>query len=89
VRGDIENRLSNRDSNTVLTGTVETDIGWTGTRNRDAVTNRDDVLVVLRVGVAVVPHQNSVGNERELERFVLGALSDATRECESSQWVSC
>jgi hypothetical protein len=62
----------------MFTCPLESSISWTPTRDWDAATDCHDVLVGLRVGVALVSYQDALRNEREREGFVLGALSDTT-----------
>jgi len=66
----------------MLTGTVEASIGRTATGHRNAIYNRDDILVTLGIGVTLVTNEKITPTEGDIECFVLGSLCDSRTEFE-------
>lgn len=83
----LEERSSNRERNAVLARSLESGICRAGTRDRDALFDPYAILVVFGVSAARVPDEEALGDEAELERFVLCTRSDAIRELEVRQGV--
>jgi len=70
----IDEWSSDRHGDAVLARTLVVGIRRAGAVGRHAICDGDEILVIFRVGVTAVANADAIGNDRELEDFVLGAL---------------
>jgi len=63
----------------MFAGALVLRVGWTLTIGRQAVCDRYEVFVILRIGVASIPDEDALQVNGKLEGFVLGTLSDTIR----------
>lgn len=82
-----QNRRPYREGDAMFAGGLVLSISRTLTANRLPVCDCDDVLVIRGIGVTAVPHLYTITDDGEFKRFVLGALCDAGRKVENSQWM--
>jgi len=63
----------------VFARTIVVRVGWTLTIGWQAVCDRYEVFVILRIGVASISDEDAIQVNGKLEGLVLGTLSDTIR----------